>query len=465
MAQYKAHPTELQALNAEYQAKRSSFVVLYGRRRTGKTTLIREFIKDKDAIYFLATRESEVQNRNAFRNLAADYLDSALLKTAEINSWEILFDELTKKKRKQKQIIVLDEFQYLGKANPAFPSIVQKIWDTRLKDKNVMVILCGSLISMMLDQTLNYDSPLYGRRTSQIKLKQVPFRYYSEFYPKLSARSLVEYYSVTGGIPKYIELFDQEKDIITAIKKQVLSTSGFLYDEPTFILSGEVQEIGSYFSLIKVIAAGSHKISEMASVLQLPQTGISKYLNTLIDLDILEREVPVTESNPAKSKMGQYKIKDNFFCFWFRYVYPYKNYLELGETAAAEKRIRQHLADNHTAYVYEDICREKTWELSGNGEWPCLFERIGRWWDRAGNEIDVVGVNEEEKTMLVGECKYWKEPVGINILHELEQKVPLVKWNREQRTIYYILFSISGFTLELKALAKKRNDLKLVSPY
>ena len=165
-----------------------------------------------------------------------------------------------------------------------------------------MVILCGSLITMMESQTLSYSSPLYGRRTAQIKLRQIPFRYYSDFFPGHSRRELVERYSVTGGVPKYIELFEDQEDILKAIEENVLNPSGFLYEEPAFLLQHEVSDIGNYFSIIKTIAADNHRASKIASALEIPQTSLPKYLKTLIDLDILEREVPVTEPNPEKSK-------------------------------------------------------------------------------------------------------------------------------------------------------------------
>ena len=171
-----------------------------------------------------------------------------------------------------------------------------------------MVILCGSLISMMESQTLNYASPLYGRRTGQIRLKQIPFSFYSEFFPGKSRRELVEFYAVTGGVPKYIELFRDADDIYAAIEQNVLQRSSFLYDEPNFLLRNEVAEVGSYFSIIKAIAAGNRKLGSIASVLEQKQSNLSKYLKTLIDLDILEREVPVTEEAPEKSKRGLYKI-------------------------------------------------------------------------------------------------------------------------------------------------------------
>ncbi len=321
---------EMETLQSEYERKGSALVVLYGRRRVGKTTLISEFIKNKNALFFLASEESEAQNRNAFKEKAAEFIDSDLLRSAEVKSWDLLFKAIMDAPFDSKPVIVLDEFQYLGKANPAFPSIFQRIWEEILKDREVMIILCGSLISMMESQTLAYGSPLYGRRTAQIRLKQIPFGYYHEFFPGKSRKELIEMYAVTGGVPKYIELFSESQDIYTAIQKCVLNRSGYLYDEPHFLLQQEVSEVGSYFSIIKAIAAGNAKLSAIASVLEIKATSLTKYLKTLIDLDILEREVPVTEDNPEKSKKGLYKIKDNYLRFWFAFVYPNRSFLESG---------------------------------------------------------------------------------------------------------------------------------------
>lgn len=296
--------SELETLQSEYARNGSALVVLYGRRRVGKTTLISEFIKDKNALFFLASEESETQNRHAFKEKAAEFMNSDLLRNADVKSWDVIFKALMDAAFASKPVIVIDEFQYIGKSNPAFPSIFQRIWEEILKAKQVMVILCGSLISRMESQTLSYNSPLYGRRTAQIRLTQIPFRYYGEFFPHKSRRELIEMYSVTGGVPKYIELFAESKDIYKAIERNVLNRSGYLYDEPNFLLQQEVSEVGSYFSVIKAIAAGNSKLSAIASMLEVKATSLTKYLKTLMDLDILEREVPITENNPEKSKNG-----------------------------------------------------------------------------------------------------------------------------------------------------------------
>lgn len=460
MRRFVDREQEMATLQSEYERDGSALVVLYGRRRVGKTTLISEFIKNKKALFFLASEESESQNRLAFQEKAADFLNSDLLKNVEVKSWDVLFRAIMDTHFDSKPVIVLDEFQYLGKSNPAFPSVFQRIWEEILKDRQVMVILCGSLISMMQSQTLTYDSPLYGRRTAQIRLKQIPFAYYHQFFPDKSRKELIEMYAVTGGVPKYIELFSQSKDIYSAIEKCVLNRSGYLYDEPYFLLQQEVSEVGSYFSIIKAIAAGNTKLSSIAGVLEVKSTSLTKYLKTLIDLDILEREVPVTEDSPEKSKKGLYKIKDNYLRFWFAFVYPNMSFIESGHGRIVMDKIRKSLVRNHIAFVYEDICRERMWEINAEGVWPFYFSKLGRYWD-SKEEIDIAAIDPDGKNLILGECKYWQEPVGVSVLRELEAKAKTVSWEKEKRKTWFVLFSVNGFTEDLRAEAAARTDLRL----
>ena len=452
---------EMETLEQEYAREGSSLVIVYGRRRVGKTTLISEFIKDKNTLFFLASEESEVQNRNAFKERVADFTGNTLLEDVQASNWDMLFKVLVNTNYDSKPIVVIDEFQYIGKTNPAFPSIFQRIWEEQLKNKSIMVILCGSLISMMVSQTLSYNSPLYGRRTAQICLKQIPFKYYREFFPDRTEQECIEMYSVTGGVPKYIESFAMEKNIYDAIDKHVLNKSSYLYDEPNFLLQQEVSEVGSYFSIIKTIAAGNSKLSAISGALETKATSVSKYLKTLMDLDILEREVPVTEDNPDKCKKGLYKIKDNYLRFWFAFVYPNKSSLESGHGEIVMQKIKESLIKNQTAFVYEDVCKEKMWKLNAEGAWPFHFSKLGRYWD-SNTEIDVVALDPEDNNMIVGECKYWNTPVGISVLESLEEKTTRVSWNRDKRKVWYVLFSINGFSEKLKEAAKQREDVLLI---
>jgi len=241
----------------------------------------------------------------------------------------------------------------------------------------------------------------------------------------------------------------------------VLKRNSYLYDEPNFLLQQEVSEVGSYFSIIKTIAAGNSKLAAISSVLEAKATSVSKYLKTLIDLDILEREVPVTEDNPEKCKRGLYKIKDNYLRFWFGFVYPNKSFLESGHSEIVMKKIKDGLIKNQIAFVYEDVCREKMWELNYQGVWPFHFSKLGRYWD-SNTEIDIVALDPENNNMILGECKCWNKPIGTSVLEALEEKAKSVSWNRDNRKVWYVLFCIGGFSDKLKEVEKQREDVLLV---
>jgi len=453
---------EMSTLEKQYSVESSTMVIVYGRRRVGKTSLINEFIKrHSDTLYFLATEESEAQNLKYFKEQVAEYTGNELLKSAAVD-WLSVFKVLIEYKTDTKKIIVIDEFQYIGNSNKAFPSVMQKIWDTLLKDANVMLVLCGSLISLMKSQTLEYGSPLYGRRTAQIKLKQIPFHFYHEFYEHKSNDELLPFYAVTGGVPKYIETFSDAHDVFQGIKDNILNPQSYLYEEPYFLLQKEVSEIGSYFSLMKAIAMGNRKLSEIASSIEIKQTSLTKYLKVLTDLDLIEREIPVTEAMPEKSKSGLYKIKDNYIAFWFKFVYPYMGYLEKGETDFVMSQIRKGFVQNYASFVYEDVCREMMWELSAKGYWNFHFNKIGKYWGNKANETDIVAIDSEGKNLVLGECKYSSSEKGLSVLHSLQEREHGLKVLTNSEYVEYIIFSASGFTQGLMDEAKRNQNLKLI---
>ena len=295
---------ELQLLNDEYKEEGFRFSVLYGRRRVGKTTLLKEYIQNKESIYFLVTLESENIVLKRFQDIIANYLNDDFLKELKIDSFEQIFKYISQKTFEKKLIIIIDEFQYLTKINSSIPSIFQYIIDELLKQKNIHLILCGSIISMMYEQTLSYNSPLYGRRTSAIKLEAIKFEYIKEFFSKKSEIELIELYSILYGVPKYLEMFKDTKDIYKSIEKNILDKNSFLYDEPRFILQNEVNEPITYFTILETIARGEHKLGNIAGRLNKNVQNITSFISKLMELDIIYKDVPITEINPHKSKKG-----------------------------------------------------------------------------------------------------------------------------------------------------------------
>ena len=442
---------EMETLDREYK-KENSFVVIYGRRRVGKTTLIKEFIKDKKAFYFFADKQNENLQIERFKNQIAENFKDEILKKIEIKDWDTLFEYLIMKISNEKFVLVIDEFQYLTLINKNFSSIFQRIYDEKLKDKNIMIILCGSLISMMYSETLAYDSPLYGRRTAQIKLQPIKFKYYNKFFKNKSTQDLIELYSITGGIPKYILSIDREQSALYNIENNLFDKNNYLYSEPKFLIQEEVNDLSRYFSILNAISIGHTKMSSISSYLQINAGGISAYISKLIELDIIEKEVPITE-NIDNSKKVLYKIKDNYLNFWFAYIYPYQSYFEIENLTYIKNKINNEF-ELYISKIYEDLARESMWE---NIPFPLL--KVGRWWDK-NTEVNIVALGENNK-IVFGECKYSKKQVGLSILKQLQEKAKNIKWNNSNREEYFILFSKSGFSEELEELAQKEKNIIL----
>ena len=440
---------ELKTLNKEYNSEKFSFTIIYGRRRVGKTALIKKYIEDKDAIYFLVTLESEKVVLQHFVEVVANFFNDDFLKEIEIKDIKQLFKYIASKNYDKKLIVVIDEFQYLSKINSSYPSQFQYIVDEILKDKNIHLILCGSIISMMYEQTLSYNSPLYGRRTSSIKLEPIEFDYIDKFFSNKNKLELIETYAVVGGIPKYLEFFQNEDSIFDAIKDSILEPNSYLYEEPRFLLLNEVNEPINYFTILESIAFGEHKLGNIASRLGKNVHNITSFISKLIDLDIIYKDVPITEENPLKSKKGLYFIKDNFFRFWFYYVLPNKSMLEIGKTDIVLEKIKQNFS-GFVSKIYEDLAIK--WTLKNFDLIKC-----GRWWNR-DIEIDVVGVAKDY--LIVGECKYSNKKVGVDILDALKEKTK--KIDSKLPIKKYLLFSKSGFTKDLLSLAKSCNDIELI---
>ena len=415
---------EILDLEKEY-ARDGGFVVIYGRRRIGKTTLIKQFIKGKTAFYFLATKEVESQSMKRFAGVIARTTGNSVLQKAAFSDWLDLFQAVADYKPNEKKVLVIDEFPYLVKVNDSFPSILQNAWDEILKDSNVMLILCGSLISMMKKHALSYESPLYGRRTAQMRIAPLPFTTVYE-NQKLSFEEAAEQYSITGGVPKYMEFFSDVQPLYEQIKENVLSKNGFLYEEPNFLLTDEVQVLTNYFSIIKVIADGNHKLGTIAGILGLETSALTPYLKTLSELGFIEKQVPVTEKNAEKTRKGLYFISDNFLRFWFRYVYPYKGELELDNTQISLDELDKDFKEKFVAFAYEDICKEIFARLCSDKAIDFTPSKIGSYWlnDKSGNtQIDVMAVDTVNKRLFAGECKYHNQPIDADVYFELVKKV------------------------------------------
>lgn len=444
---------EMRALNAFWKGKKPQLIVVYGKRRVGKTELIKQFIRKKPHIYFLAQKINEHENLKLLGETAGEYFKDDLLKRRGFESWKWVFEYLGKHVKKR-LVFVIDEFPYLAEGNKAVSSIFQSGWDEYLKDTPVFFILCGSSIAMMEEEVLSYKAPLYGRRTGQIFLKPFPFLLLRKFYPRLSFERRLEFYSIAGGNPSYLLKLDPALSLDENLKENVLKPETFLYNEVEFILREELREPRIYFAILKAVAFGKHKISEIVNETGLQKGILHKYLFILEDLHLLKKDVPVTEKNPLKSRKGIYKLQDPFFRFWFRHILPNRGYLEEGRAGFVLNKIKK---DFHVLLEgnFEDAAKEIV-EKSSEHFFP--ISRIGRWWDR-NEEIDVIGMNEDERKILFGEVKWSNKQVGVNIYLDLKRKAQLVDWHPGKRQEFFSLFSKSGFTPGMREFARKENVL------
>ena len=439
---------ELDVLNKAYMVDKSQFIVLYGKRRVGKTCLVKEFSRNLPHIYFLADKATEKDQLLAIsERIGLLYSDEFLLSRGFV-SWHEVFRYL---KTKGKVVLIIDEFPYLIEANRAIPSIFQKGWDEELKDSGIYLILLGSSIGMMETEVLGYRSPLFGRRTGQLLVASLDFRHARKFFPNKTDDELMYMYAMLGGTPAYLLQFDPDADLWENIRNRMLTPEAYLFSEPEFILREELREPRNYFAILRAISLGKTRSSEIINETGFEKNIVGKYLSVLVELKIIRREVPVTETSFEKSKKGMYVIDDNFFRFWFSFVFPNKSFIEERELDyLVDKKIKPRL-DQFTSLTFEAVCRSyaKQGELGG-----LKFNQVGRWWNKDA-EIDIVGLNEDDNVILFAAVKWSINPVGIDIFSDLKRKATLVPWGKNERNEHFALFSRSGFTDEMKRVAEE----------
>lgn len=444
---------ELKSLGEKWHEKKPHFIILYGRRRVGKTELIKQFIKGKKAIYFLADQRNEIEQLKELGRIVGESHDDTVLATHGFDNWSEVFKYFREKTTDQ-FVFAVDEYPYLVASNKAVGSIFQKGWESELRHSNIFLILCGSSVSVMEQETLDYSSALYGRRTGQIHLQPLSFKESREFFSGYTFEDFLGVFTVCDGIPQYLIQFDPKKSLLDNIKNKIFKKTEFLYGEVEFILKEELKEPKNYLSILKAISFGKTKLSEISNDTGLDRNFLSKYLKTLENLKIVKREVPVTEDKPLKSRRGIYLISDNFIRFWFQYVFPFKSVLELERF----DEVLDRLGKNFTlleAVAYEEVCRQMIWDFR---EKLFPFQRVGKWWDK-NNEIDVVAINEPSKEILFAEAKWSNKKVGLNVYEDLKGKAKTVDWHSGKRKENFALFSKAGFTEDMIEAARKEKVL------
>ncbi len=445
---------ELKILSNLFASERAELFVLYGRRRVGKTELLRAFCEDKPHLFFIATLSADGEQLAMFSQQIWAFTHPETPAGFSFPSWDAAFNALAD--LPGRPIVVLDEFTYLISGNKAIPSILQKVWDERLKNTQIKLVLCGSFIGMMETEVLGYQAPLYGRRTHSSLLDPLDLPSAALFFPTYPADQQFLAWAVLGGMPYYLRTFNDQQDIYDNIRQHILDAqSAELFNEPRLLLMEELREPRNYFSILRAIAQGNTRLNEIAQVSGVGAvTMIARYLDLLQQMRLITRRVPATEFQPEKSKRGIYQIDDHFLRFWFRYVQPNQSSLDLGLTEAIlNQRVRPDL-EHFAAVAFEEACRQHVARLARQGQIPFLPERIGAWWEKDA-EIDVLAISRTEKQALVGECKWSVNPVGVNILDDLKQKSQQLLQSGEIIQLHYALFSRSGFTPALETRAQQ----------
>ena len=428
---------ELDALADAFDASGSDLVVVYGRRRVGKTELLKAFCNDRPHIYFLAAQEAELRQREKFAEQVATHFED---RVPRINGWDEAFTYLGEKLQTEQTVVVIDEFPYLVAENDSIPSYLQGFVDEQLDGTDSMLILCGSSVSTMESEVLGHESPLYGRRTAQFDVRPFSFEQAREVIT-YGIGDAVRSYAVTGGTPMYLTLFDYDTPLAANIRSRILSPSAVLYNEPEFLLRTELRTPARYMSILEAVALGHTTPNEVSGATGIDSGPLSKYLQTLRRLRLLEREVPVTASG-TKSKRSRYRVADEFLRFWFRYVEPNRSGIEEAPDVVYRGTIAPDLP-THVATTFEDVCREALWAGIRRGDVD-PYSELGRWW-YGEHEVDIVGLAPNDDRLLLAECTWTSGPVGRSLVERLRTKADHVRWGPGDRTERFALFSKSGF--------------------
>lgn len=449
---------ELCSLHHLYITEKFEFAVIYGRRRVGKTALINQFIGNKEAIYFTGVESNAKQNLENMSKSIMEYTSGIEADTI-FSSFQTALEYVFTLAEKERLILVIDEYPYVARSSKSLASTLQMLIDKHKDTSKLMLILCGSSMSYMEDNVLAYKSPLYGRRTAQMKILPFHFEETCHYFRNMSDEDKALMYGVVGGTPQYLLQMSDQLSVEENIKRTFLDPVSFLFEEPTNLLKQEVREPAIYTAIITAIAAGATRISEISTKIGEDTSVCSTYIKSLIHLGIIQKESPYGEKNSRKSI---YYIEDNMFRFWYRFILGNNSAIARGAVDLVYRRIKPHLSD-YMGKVFEDICTQYLWKLLIDGRSPIEFTSLGRWWgtdpiQKAQTEIDIMG-EQDKNTAVFGECKWTNEKVDQSVLELLIKRSHLFSY----KNMHYYLFAKSGFTQGCIDKAAELGNVTLVS--
>ena len=446
---------ELKSLESVFEKDGFGMTVIYGRRRVGKSTLIKEFVKDKRVIFYTATKVGPERNLELFTKQVLEVLDPSISE-ASFPSVESVLDLISARIHDgdRKVVLVIDELPYWAEKDEALLSILQKYIDTIWLQKNMMIILCGSTLSFMEKKVLSEKSPIFGRRDSQIKLEAFNYKDSALFVPEYSAEDKAICYGVTGGVAKYLALFDPKKSLDDNIIRLFFSPDGYLFDETRNLLTQEFTDITLVNNIIEQVASGENSLNIIASKVHEKDTTGLYSLEKLIEVGLVEKRKCITEE--TNKKKTQYALKDHMFSFWYKFIPKAVSVIEIGQGQIYYDKIVKPQLHSFMGSVFEEMCRYYTLEQGIMGSFGSFITETGTWWgtelmvDEGGKkyqqsaDIDVVGLSSVDKTAVCGECKFKNEKIDKEIYETLVRRSRLISGN--YIVTKYLLFSLSGFS-------------------
>ncbi|MEM7127989.1 MAG: ATP-binding protein [Chloroflexota bacterium] len=463
MNRFVGRQKSLSELNNIMGQDGTQFVLVYGRRRVGKTTLLLEWAKQfgLPTIYWVATRDLPAQLRYHFMRTIWQWRYPGSDAVPRLNSWIEVFEAVSQLIGSQEVVLIIDEFSYAAESDPSLPSHLQAAWDHIFKDSKINLLISGSHIGMMTDM-MDYNAPLYGRFTAQLPVYPLPFAALANFLPSYSAEERVAVHAVTGGVPAYLERFNDNQKVGENIRRLFIQRTSMFRSEP-FMLIGDVirRETQTYEAILRVIADGKRTPSEMGRELELEPSYISPYLKQLIKLRLVERRVSATVpvEKQTSSRNSRYHLADAYLRFYFRFIATNLSLVEQEMDQLLWQRISEQFRAFIGATAFEELCREWVLLKARKGEFTFIPERVGSYWSKKA-QIDVVAINWRDREILLGECKWGTNPIGRSVIRELFIKtadvLPSGKWK-----VSFIYFSRAGFTDAARQQAKEY-DAQLV---
>ena len=454
---------QLQIFENMYQSDHFEFIVLYGQRRIGKTTLLGEFIKDKKAIFFTAKEANDVMNLQEFTEVVADYFE--LTGGIQFATWQSAFEFIASQEKCEKTIIIFDEYPYAAMANKSLNSMLQIAIDHSLNKTKIKLVLSGSHVSFMEKEVMGNKSPLYGRRTRALQLKSFDYFETGLMLQGYSNIDKIKFYSIFGGVPYYLSLIDKQLSFEENVIDMFFKVDGNLYDEPNFLMKEEFREPAIYNSIIMAIAKGAnrpHAIQEMAG---LEAKSSPFYLRQLVEIGFLRKVLPFGE-NLLRSKKGIYEIADNTFRFWYAYVYPNTSAIELGfGKTVAEKKVLSFIDEFIGKSVFEFVAQQYLIRAVKSGLISLIPTQVGKWWgndpvEKKESDIDVVFGSENE--VILGKCK-WRESFSeVSEIKKLVDKPRLLP-SYEKYHFYFFTKHPFGKETETAIKAEGLPEIKVVT--